>query len=169
VIRFADPTSGVGGKLPVGFGVGFPVGWFLSGLGWTGVGDGVFKFGGAPCGAGEPGGVGFSPGPIGERPGAPAGFGPIRLGGTGFFPGTGRLDEALGGTFAFGSLVPGFNKLGGVFCPATGVATADPGAREDAGTWALFPIRAFTGSVGLRRSFGGGFCTAIVFLSFSAS
>ena len=163
MIRFAGPTCGVGGKLPVGFGVGFPAGWFLPGSGWAGVGDGLgaFRFGGAPFGVGEPGGVGFSLGPVGEPLGVPEGFGPIRLGGTGFFPGAGTLGEALGGTFAFGGLVPGFNKLGGIPCPAPGVgepvATADLGARGDAGTWAWFPICGFTGGVGFGRSFGGGF------------
>ena len=121
----------------------------------SGAGFGVGTFAGACRG------VGLSPGPVGEPLGVPEGFGPIRLGGTGFFPGAGTLGEALGGTFAFGGLVPGFNKLGGIPCPAPGVgepvATADLGARGDAGTWALFPICGFTGGVGFGRSFGGGF------------
>ena len=49
-----------GGRLPICFGVGVSIGWFLSEPGWTGVADGLgtFTFGGVPFGAiGDPPGT----------------------------------------------------------------------------------------------------------------
>jgi hypothetical protein len=132
-----------GGRLPVGFGVGFPPG----------------PVGGPPS---VP--AGFT---VGEAPGVPAGLTPSRFGGTGFFPAAAALGEALGVTFAFGELAPGFNKLGGVFGPAT--AGGEPVAPGVPVTFPLLPICGFTKGVGFGRFFGGGFCSAMVFLSFSAS
>ena len=91
----------------------------------------------------------------------------------GFFPAAAAFGEAPGVTFAFGELAPGFTKLGGVFCPATvagePVALGDPVAIGDLVICPLLPICGFTKGVGFGRSFGGGFCSAMVFWSFSAS
>ena len=173
------------------------VSWFLSDPGRLGVADGLgtFRFGGTPFGAlgdpsgrfrlgdcfspGEPVDVGFSPGPVGgppsvpagftvgEAPGVPAGLAPSRFGGTGFFAAAAAFGEAPGVTFAFGELAPGFTKLGGVFGPAT--VAGEPVAPGVPVTFPLLPICGFTKGVGFGRSFGGGFCSAMVFLSFSAS
>jgi hypothetical protein len=173
-----------GGGLPVSFGVGPPAGWFPCDAGWPGVGDGLgaIRFGGFRFGAlgagdcfdsGELDGVSFPPGPfgepsvvaggftVGEPLVVPEGFPPSRFGGAGFFPAAGTFDEALGVTFAFGALAPGFTKLGDVFCPATAVgepvATGDPAAAGDAVTCPLLTICGFTRGVGFGRSFGAGF------------
>ena len=129
-----------GGRLPVGFGVGFPPG----------------PVGGPPS---VP--AGFT---VGEAPGVPAGLTPSRFGGMGFFPAAAAFGEAPGVTFAFGEPAPRFSKLGGVLCPAT--AVGEPVAPV---TCPLLPVCRFTKGVGFDRSFGGGFCSAMVFLSFSAS
>ena len=180
--------------MPVGFCVGLPAGWFPCNPGWPGVADGLgaFRFGGVPFGAlgdppgtfplgdcfspGEPDVVGFPPGPVGEpagvpeafivgeAPGIPEGFAPSRFGGTDFFPAAAAFGEAPGVTFAFGEPAPRFSKLGGVLCPAT--AVGEPVAPV---TCPLLPVCRFTKGVGFDRSFGGGFCSAMVFLSFSAS
>ena len=71
--------------------------------------------------------------PWAKQPGVPEGFPPSRFGGTGFFPAANWAKHA-GVTFAFGEPAPGFTKLGGVFCPATGVgepvATGEPLRQE---------------------------------------
>lgn len=120
--------------------------------------------------AGVPPGFGGTPGvpggfTVGEA--LPEDFAPSRLGGTDFFPVAAAFGEAPGVTFAFGGRTLGFNKLGGVFCPAT--AVGEPGARGGLVIFPLLPICGFTKGVGFGRSFGGGFCSAMVFLSFSAS
>ena len=170
--------------MPVGFGVGLPAGWFPCNPGWPGVADGgAFRFGGVPFGAlgdppgtfplgdcfspGEPGVVGFPPGPVGEppgvpegfivaeAPGVPEGFAASRFGGMDFFAAA-AFGEAAGVIFAFGEPAPGFT----VFRPATAVGeTVAPG---DLVTCPLLPIWGFTKGVGFGRSFGGGFCLAMI-------
>jgi hypothetical protein len=103
---------------------------------------------------------------LGGAPAVPEGFATSRLGGKSFFPAVAVLSEAFGVTFAFGERTLGFNKLGGVFCP--GAAAGEPGARGNPVTCPLLPICGAKG-VGFGKSFGGGFCSAMVFLSFSAS
>lgn len=103
---------------------------------------------------------------LGGAPAVPEGFATSRLGGKSFFPAVAVLSEAFGVTFAFGERTLGFNKLGGVFCP--GAAAGEPGAPGNPVTCPLLPICGAKG-VGLGKSFGGGFCSAMVFLSFSAS
>jgi hypothetical protein len=127
-------------------------------------------------GTGELVAIGFSPG-FGGPPGATGDFTmgealsealvPSRLGGKDFFPGAAVFGEAPGVTLAFGERTLGFNKLGGVFCPAT--AAGEPGAPEGLVICPLLPICVFTKGVGLGKSLGSGFCSAMVFLSFSAS
>ena len=112
--------------------------------------------------------LGEAPGALGDPPGTfrlGDCFSPSRLGGTGFFPAAGGFGEAPGVTFAVGELAPGFIKLGGDFCPVT--AGGEPVAPGDPVT--LLPICDFTKGVGFGKSFGGGFCSAMVFLSCSAS
>ena len=188
--------------MPAGFGVGLPASWFPCDPGWPGVADGLgtFKFGtpfgalGVPSGTFPPGncfspgeavGVGFLPGPVGKPPGVPAdftvgkapgapeGFATSRFGGMGFFPAVGVLGVVPGVVFAFGRFVPGFIKLGGAFCPATGsgetVAVGDPVPPGDPLTPPLLTVCGCTRGAGFGRPFGGGFCSAMVFLSFSAS
>ena len=153
------------------------MGWFRSDPDRAGVADGLgtFRFGGVPFGAmgdapgtfplgvclspGEAGAVGFPPDSVGERPGIPDGFVPSRFGGTSFLPAVGAFAEVPGIAFALGELAPGFTKLAGAFCPAPDEPVTSP----------LLPICGFTKGVGFARSFGGGFCSAMVFLSFSAS
>ena len=179
----------------------------------SGVGLGVVRFAGPPCGVG---GVGFSAGRGGEPPGVPEGFtggeapgvpeglapsrfagrdllpaavalgevfgalgdlpgtfppgdclSPSRFGGTGFFPGAAAFGKVPGVTLAFGEPASGFIKLGGDFCPAT--VGGEPVALGDPATCPLLPICDFTKGVGFGKSFGGGLCSAKVFLSFSAS
>ena len=149
--------------MPVGFGVGDALGLFSGDPGWPGVGDGLeaFRFGGIPFGAlGVP--EGFT---VGDA--AMEGFAPSRFGGTGFFPGAGALGEATGETLALGEPAPGFTKLGGVFCPAAGVG--EPVAPGDPATCPLLPVTGFTKGVGFGKSLGGGFCSAMVFLSSATS
>jgi hypothetical protein len=90
-----------------------------------------------------------------------------------FFPAAAAFGEAPGITFAFGEPAAGFNKLGGDFCPVTAggepLAPGVPVAPGDPVTCALLRTCEFTKGVGFGRSFGGGFCSAMVFLSFSAS
>jgi hypothetical protein len=123
--------------------------------------------------SGEPGVVGFPPGPVGEPPGVPEGFSPSRFGGMDFFPAAAAFGEAPGITFAFGEPAAGFNKLGGDFCPVIAggepLAPGVPVAPGDPVTCALLRTCEFTKGVGFGRSLGGGFCSAMVFLSFSAS
>src|ERR1700744_840156 len=88
-------------------------------------------------------------------------FAPSRFGGPSFLPGVVAFGEAPGGVFAFGKPVPGFTKLLGVFRPAAGVGAPATGP--------CVPICGFEKGVGFGRSLGGGFCSATVFLSFSAS
>jgi hypothetical protein len=117
-------------------GVGTPAAWCRCDSGEPGVveGLGAIRFGGSFFGAicagtfplgdcfspGEPVGVGFPPGPVGEppgvpegfshgeAPGAPEGFAPSRFGGTDLFPAAVAPGEAPGvlgdppGTFLFG-------------------------------------------------------------------
>jgi hypothetical protein len=124
-------------------------------------GLGTIRFGGFPAGG------------LLEPPDVPEGFVPRRFGGTDILPAAIGFVEATGVTFAFGEPLPGFTKFGGVFCPAPEVgetvAPGDAGAPGDpvAGPW--LPIRRFTKEVDFGKSFGVGFCSAIVFLSFSAS
>ena len=146
------------------------------------------RFGGLPVGAicagafslagclsaGEPVIVGFPPG-FGGTPGVPGGFSagealpedfvPSRFGGTGFF--SAAFGKLPGVTFAFGERTPGLNKLGGVFCPATEVG--EPRAPGDPVICPFLPICGFAKGTGFGRFCGGGFCSAMVFLSFSAS
>ena len=180
------------GRLSVGLGVGPPAAWWRCDSGEPEVveGLGAIKFGGVPFGAicagtfslagclsvGEPVIVGFPPG-VGGTAGVPRGFTagealpedfvPSRFGGTGFFPAAAAFGELPGATFALGGRTPGFNKLGGVFCPAT--APGEPGAAGDPVICPVLPICGFAKGVGFGRFFGGGFCSAMVFLSFSAS
>jgi hypothetical protein len=102
----------------------------------------------------------------GEAPGVPEAFAPSRLGGMDLFPAAAAFGKAFGVTFAFGERTLGFNKLGGVFCP--GAAAGEPGAPGNPVTCPLLPICGAK-VVGFGKSFGGGFCSAMVFLSFSAS
>ena len=104
---------------------------------------------------------------VGKALGVPEGFASSRLGGTSFFPATAEFGESPGVTFVFGERRLGFNKLGGVFCPAT--AAGEPGAPGDPVTCPLLPICGLANRVGFGKSFGGGFCSAMLFLSFSAS
>jgi hypothetical protein len=106
-------------------------------------------------------GVGF---PVCWLPGDP-GFDPSRFGGTGFFSGAAALGEGPGETFACGEVGPGFEKLGGVFWP--GPRFEEPGATSDS-VAPFLPICGFTKGAGLGRPPGWGFCSAMVFLSFSA-
>ena len=134
-----------------------------------GICAGTFPLGGC-LSIGEPVVVGFPPafgGPP-RLPGGftagealPEGFPPSRLGGTGFFPAAAGSGEPPVVTSAFGERSPGFAKLG-VFCPGTVVSLGDPGVFP-------LPICGFTKGGGFGWSFGGGFCSAIVFLSFCAS
>jgi hypothetical protein len=91
----------------------------------------------------------------------------------GFFPAVGVLGVVPGVVFAFGKFAPGFIKLGGAFCPATGsgetVAVGDPVPPGDPLTPPLLTVCGCTRGAGFGRPFGGGFCSAMVFLSFSAS
>src|SRR5260221_5514687 len=91
----------------------------------------------------------------------------MRFGGTNFFP-VGAFGEPPGvaltvGTFSPG-LAVGFTRLGGVcFWPITG---------EPVGLDAACPFLRICGvgnGVGFGRSFGGGFCSAMVFFSLAAS
>ena len=149
----------------------------------SGDGFGAFRFGGvdfgmlgdppgtSPVGAGFGpgvlGGVGFPPGPGGEAAGVPEGFTPSRFGGTDFFPATGALGEPPGVALGIGEPAPGFTRLGGVcFCPVTGVG--EPLTPGDA-AWPLVRIWGVANGVGFGRSFGTGFCAAMVCLSFAAS
>ena len=84
----------------------------------------------------------------------------------GFLPGAGALGEGPGGTFTFGEVGLGFAKLGGGFCPGPGVG--EPGATNDS-VAPLLTTCGFAKGVGFGKSFGTGFCSAIVFLSFAAS
>jgi hypothetical protein len=107
----------------------------------------------------------------GEAPGVPVGFTPIRFGGTDLFAVGGTFGGTPGVTLAVGGfcpgLVPGFTKFGGVcFCPATGVGEPVP---PGVPPWLRLAICGFTKGVGFGRSFGTGFCSTMVFLSFSAS
>jgi len=165
--------------------------------GWPGVGDGLetFRFGGVPFGApgdsagpfsfggcfdpGELGCPGLPPGSVGEPTGVPEGFtvgeapavvegfAPSKFGGTGFFCGAGALGEAIGEMLALAEPAPGLTKLGGVFCPPAGVG--EPVAPGDPATCALLPVTGFTKGVGCGKSLGGGFCSAMAFLSSTAS
>ena len=183
--------------MPVGFGTGFALGLFSGDPGWPGVGDGLetFRFGGVPFGApgdsagpfsfggcfdpGEPGRPGLPACSVGEPTGVPEGFtvgeeptvvegfAPSRFGGTGFCRGAGALGEATGETLALGEPAPGFTKLGAVFCPAAGVG--EPVAPGDPATCPLLPVTGFTKGVGLGKSLGGGFCSAMVFWSSATS
>jgi hypothetical protein len=171
--------------------------WLPYDPGWPGVteGLGTFRFGGTPFGTlgvpsgtfppgncfspGEAVGVGFLAGPVGKPPGVPAdftvgkapgapeGFATSRFGGTGFFPAVGVFGVVPGVVFAFGKFTLGFIKFGGAFCEATGsgetVAAADPLTRP------LSTICGCTRGVGFGRAFGGGFCSAMIFWSFSVS
>jgi hypothetical protein len=181
------------GGLSGGLGVGPPASGWLGDSERAGVveGLGAIRFGGFRLGPAGPGPfppvdclstgglavVGFSPG-FGGAPevtegtifgGAPAeAFGPSRFGGSGFFPEVAAFGGALGTILAVGEGSPGLTKPGGVFGPATadgvpGVAPAGPvvGPR--------LPICGFTKGVGFGWSLGGGFCSAIVLLSFAAS
>lgn len=85
----------------------------------------------------------------------------------GFFSAAAAFGVAPGVTFAFGDAAPGFSKLGGVFGPATAVGA--PVAPGDPVTCPFLPIGGFTKGIGFGRAFGGGFCSAMVFLSSSAS
>jgi hypothetical protein len=113
-------------------------------------GLGAIRFGGVPFGAicagtfplggclstGEPVVVGFPPG-FGGTPGVREGFtvgealpedlSPSRFGGRGFCPAVAAFGELPGVTFALGERAPGFNKLIGVFCPATVGEPVGPG------------------------------------------
>jgi hypothetical protein len=183
-------TSGVGfggvtlaGKRG-GVEIGFGASWFDGGCGvevgfgvTRFVGLGTFRFGGIPFGPlgdppgifalgdwfgpGEPAGDGCVAGPDGD----PAGLRLNRFGGEGFFPEAGALGAGPGGIFAFGEVGPGFIGLGGGFCPGPGVG--EPGATSDS-VALLLPICGFTKGVGFGRPLGWGFCSAMVFLSFSA-
>jgi hypothetical protein len=96
---------------------------------------------------GEPAVVGFPPG-SGGTPGVTEGFTvgealpedfvPSRFGGTGFFPAAAAFGELPGVTFAPGGRAPGFNKLIGVFCPAT--AVGEPVGPGDPVICPLLPI-----------------------------
>ena len=99
---------------------------------------------------GEPATERFS---VGKAPGVPEGFAPSRLGGTSFFPATAAFGE-LPGVTVFGERTLGFNKLGGVFCPAT--AAGDPDAPGDPVTCPLSPICGLAKGVGSGKSFGCG-------------
>ena len=173
-------------------GVGTPAAWCRcdSGEPVAVEGLGTIRFGGVPFGPvcagtlplgdclsmGEPVAVGFPPG-FGGTPGVTEGFTvdeafpedfvPSRLGGTGFFPAAAALGETPGVPFAFGERTIGFNRLGGVFCPAT--AAGEPGVPGGPVICPFLPICGFTKGVGFGRFFGGGFCSAMVFLSFAAS
>ena len=98
-------------------------------FGALGAAPGAFPLGDCFC-EGEAAVAGFSPGPVGEPPGVGVGFAPIKFAGTDFFPAAAAFGEAPGITFAFGEPAPGFNKLGGDFCPVTAggepVAPGDP-------------------------------------------
>jgi hypothetical protein len=172
-------------------GVGPPAAWRRCNSREPGVveGLGAIRFGGVPFGAicagtfplgdclgtGEPVVVGFPPG-FGGTPGVTEGFAagealpgtfvPSRLGGADLLP-TAAFGEAPGVTFAFGERTLRFNKLEGVFCPAT--TAGEPGAPGGPVICPLLPICGFTKGVGVGRFFGGGFCSAMVFLSFCAS
>jgi hypothetical protein len=149
----------------------------------------TFRFGGVPFGAfGDPPGTfplgnffssdapgagGFPPGPVGEPAGVPEGFTPSRFGGTDLLPAPAAFGEAPGTTFAFGEPTPGFTKLGASFCPIPpGGEPVTPGDAVAPGApvaCPLLPNCRFKKGVGFGRSFGGGFCSAMVFLSSAAS
>jgi len=179
------------GRLLVGLGAGPPVACCRCDPGGTGVvaGLGAIRFGGFPfriCAGtfppggclsiGEPVGVGFPPG-LGRPPrvpgglttgeAVPEGFPPSRFGGTGFFPAAGGSGEPAEVTSAFGERSPGLAKLR-VFCPATELG-APVVTLGDPVVFPLLPICGFTKGGGFGWSFGGGFCSAIVLLSFCAS
>ena len=134
---------------------------------------------------GEAVGVGFPPGPVGKplgvpadftvgkAPGAPEGFATSKFGGTSFFPAVGVFGVVPGVVCAFGKFTLGFIKLGGAFCPATGngetVAAGNPVPPGDPLTRPLLTICGRATGAGFGRPFGGGFCSPMVFLSFSAS
>jgi hypothetical protein len=176
------------GRLTVGLGVGPPVAGCRCDSGGAGVveGLGAIRFGGVPFGTtragrfplggcltiGEPvapgwGGTPRVPGGFTGGEAFPKDFAPSKLGGTGLLPSVAAFGEPTGVRSGFGGRAPGFSKLG-VFCPAAGVgppvvSPGDPIVRP----W--LPICGFTKGVGLGWSFGGGFCSAMVLLSFSAS
>jgi hypothetical protein len=110
---------------------------------------------------------------VGEAPNVPEDFAPSRFGGTDFLPPTSALGVVPGVTFAFGGPLPGLTRLGGVRGPAASggepVAPGDAVAPEEplTGPWLLFGR--FTIGAGFGRSFGGGFCSATIFLNLSAS
>jgi len=153
-------------------------------FGTLGVPSGTFPPGNC-FSPGEAVGVDFPPGSVGKTsgvpadfnvgkaPGAPEGFATSRFGGTGFFPAAGVFGVVPGAVFAFGKLALGFIKLGGAFSRATGsgetVAAGDPVSPGDPPTRPLLTISGCTRGAGFGIPFGGGFCSAMVFLSFSAS
>jgi hypothetical protein len=122
--------------------------------------------------AGVVGGVGLPPVSAGEAPGVPVGFTPIRFGGADRFPAGDAFGEPLGvaltvGTFSPG-LAVGFTRFGGVcFWPITGAG--EPVGLGDPATCPFLRICGVGNGVGFGRSFGGGFCAAMVFFSFAAS
>ena len=77
------------------------------------------------------------------------------------------MGEAPGVIFAFGDRAPDFIKLGGVFCPAA--EAGEPFAPGAPVPCPLLTTCGFAKGVGFGKSFGTGFCSAIVFLSFAAS
>jgi hypothetical protein len=181
------------GGLSAGLGVGPPASGCLGDSERAGVveGLGAIRFGGVPLGPAGPGPfppedglstgglalVGFPAG-FGGTPavaegttlgGAPAeAFGPSRFGGSGFLPEVAAFGGALGMTLAVGKGAPGLTKPGGVFGPTTADGVPGVAAVGPVGCPRL-PICGFTKGVGFGWSLGGGFCSAIVLLSFAAS
>ena len=98
---------------------------------------------------------------VGEAPGVPVGFIPIRFGGTVLFRAAGACGEPPGVALTVGTFLPGlavgFARSGGVcFWPGTG--TGETGGLGDPTACPFLRICGVGNGVGFGRSFGGGFC-----------